>query len=387
MDDTLNKSFISHPKKTITEDSLIQTIYSAILRPDGYQNFLVSLCQYLNCQSATMITANTETGDYIGGWIHGVEPEIMRLYFEQGCVHDDPISYAVLSDLTSSTKTLQEVSYYNEYKDSSAWLLFGKPQDIVDVMGSIVNTETPFISTLFLQRNSQQGIFEEHELKLFDALKPHLNRSLKLFTRFQEKKINQQPLIESLDMFKQPVLIFNMSAKILFSNQAAKDFTNKEFEIKLEPGTIQFREDKLSNTFNAAFYETSLASIGQNNSTGEVIHTGGKPNNPILFLQPLSTHDSTDNILHGGAILFIYTQKNNQHCNIKLLKEIFHLSPAETDICLDLLKNKSPEKIAELSNRSINTIRTHIKNIYAKTGTSKQSELLCTLLCSPAFLI
>jgi DNA-binding CsgD family transcriptional regulator len=56
------------------------------------------------------------------------------------------------------------------------------------------------------------------------------------------------------------------------------------------------------------------------------------------------------------------------------------LTPAETRIAIALFKGQSVEAYAKEAGISINTARWHVKQIYAKTGVKRQTELIRMLL-------
>ena len=62
------------------------------------------------------------------------------------------------------------------------------------------------------------------------------------------------------------------------------------------------------------------------------------------------------------------------------LMDLFDLSRAEAVVAVGLMEGSRPEDIAERRNLRITTVRTHIRSIYLKTGTSRQAELIRLLL-------
>ena len=52
------------------------------------------------------------------------------------------------------------------------------------------------------------------------------------------------------------------------------------------------------------------------------------------------------------------------------------LTPAETRIAIALVKGQSVEAYAKEAGISINTARWYVKQIYAKTGVKRQTELI-----------
>jgi DNA-binding CsgD family transcriptional regulator len=66
-----------------------------------------------------------------------------------------------------------------------------------------------------------------------------------------------------------------------------------------------------------------------------------------------------------------------------LLKEMYGLSAAEAEVAARLYEGHSVDDIAGLLELSPNTIRTHVKHVFAKCNVRKQSELLQLLALGP----
>jgi DNA-binding CsgD family transcriptional regulator len=58
------------------------------------------------------------------------------------------------------------------------------------------------------------------------------------------------------------------------------------------------------------------------------------------------------------------------------LREAFGLTPTEAKISLSLASGEDLRRTAEQLDISTNTARTHLKHIFIKTETSRQSELV-----------
>jgi DNA-binding CsgD family transcriptional regulator len=67
-----------------------------------------------------------------------------------------------------------------------------------------------------------------------------------------------------------------------------------------------------------------------------------------------------------------------------LLHGLFDLSPAEARVARLLLEGKSVAGIAAESKVGENTVRAHLKSIFAKTGVNRQAELV-RLLALPNY--
>ena len=69
------------------------------------------------------------------------------------------------------------------------------------------------------------------------------------------------------------------------------------------------------------------------------------------------------------------------------LHKIYSLTPAESRVVSQLIKNPDVEIASEALHISVSTIRTHLKHIYRKTETNNQSGLMHKVITGPATMM
>jgi DNA-binding CsgD family transcriptional regulator len=68
----------------------------------------------------------------------------------------------------------------------------------------------------------------------------------------------------------------------------------------------------------------------------------------------------------------------------QLLQDLFGLTPMEATIGARLAEGAALERIAVSMGISLSTVRSHLKNLFSKTGTARQAELVALILRSAA---
>ena len=63
---------------------------------------------------------------------------------------------------------------------------------------------------------------------------------------------------------------------------------------------------------------------------------------------------------------------------------MYRLSDAEAEICWRLANGESLEEMASATDTTRETLRSQLKRVFVKTGTKRQSELVRSVLLSPA---
>ena len=85
-----------------------------------------------------------------------------------------------------------------------------------------------------------------------------------------------------------------------------------------------------------------------------------------------------------GAIVFIIDPDIKKNISTKGMDTLFNLTPAESQVCKLLLDGLNQGEIADCRNVGLETVRTQLKNVYQKTRTKKQSELIrLAVRCNP----
>ena len=65
---------------------------------------------------------------------------------------------------------------------------------------------------------------------------------------------------------------------------------------------------------------------------------------------------------------------------VELLRNLHDLTPAEAELVGHLARGRSLEEAARARGVSINTVRSQLKQVFSKTGTSRQGELVQLVL-------
>jgi pimeloyl-ACP methyl ester carboxylesterase/DNA-binding CsgD family transcriptional regulator len=68
----------------------------------------------------------------------------------------------------------------------------------------------------------------------------------------------------------------------------------------------------------------------------------------------------------------------------RTLEQVHDLTPSEAEVVAHLARGRSIDEIAAVKGTSTNTVRTQVKQAFAKTGTSRQGELIALVLNGPA---
>lgn len=88
--------------------------------------------------------------------------------------------------------------------------------------------------------------------------------------------------------------------------------------------------------------------------------------------------------INSAVALFISASGSNDPVPVKVLNSLFNLTPTESRIAWAFVQGMRPDKIAETFAISLTTVAFHKRNIFQKTNTNRQADLIALLLTLPA---
>jgi DNA-binding CsgD family transcriptional regulator len=180
-----------------------------------------------------------------------------------------------------------------------------------------------------------------------------------------------------LDQLNAGVVIIYPNGKVLHANRAASDMFTIGWPIRMANGYIQAEERKTTELLLKALHYVA----------GEA-HTS--PPERVLLEIVLSPSSS----LNGAAVgslkpvsrgdcevdsliaLFVKQRSDRLQTYLAGVAECFDLTPAETRTIEQLMHGGNVAEIAMALKVSENTVKSHLQNIFTKTGTSRQVDLL-----------
>ena len=81
------------------------------------------------------------------------------------------------------------------------------------------------------------------------------------------------------------------------------------------------------------------------------------------------------------AVVFI-RDPDREGASLTMLQQLWGLTSAESRVCVELVHGRSIAEISALLEVARDTVRKHVKQIFAKTGTNRQASLTSLVLSS-----
>ncbi len=363
-------------------DQLVEIIYHSAVEPEEWQTLLSKLVELLGGCSACMLfldgTAKSEHASYTVNLDEGYYRQYVDYYMNVSPwrleLQYKPKGrfYSTFLDFSHDQNFFHRSELYNDW---------ARPQEIEHGLCANVVATQNFAVQLMVQRTSAPGHFTHEETEAMNALATHIRRALALQRRFEEEQRFHESMLQAKWRAYLPCILLNERLKVVHLDDAVTPLLAACPELRILHDKVSIRDERLNNQLQRHLKECAAAVCGQWMHAGECVrlqHPGG-----LLELHAYPIHPAYKGLFNNGGhyvALYLNDPKAHYTLNERLVREIFGISPAELRLAEAICNGQTIEEFAAKNGTTLNTVRSQLKQLFAKTGVSRQAEVPIRLL-------
>jgi len=370
-----------------TYSQLLDSLYEGATTANKERSFLSELKAILNLQHASLIVRQPSPTD--GGLLFSSGEELditmleasKNLYMSQYYAQD-PLVNIPLNEVV----TLQDIMHKDQLVKSEYYQLFLKPSNIYSIAGLDWLTDRKSRISLRLSREESQGDFTPQEREFLTMLVPHLARSISLGIEMQQLESERQVYAQSISKRSIGILTLDKNGEILRMNNTAEQYLMEKDGIGRGQSHVQLRNSTLNDMLKGYITE-ALDAIQKNERVPINALAVPRPSGKLdyqMVVKPMPVDKQKES--EGSPYLMIFMQdpEKNLEISVRLLMNLYHLTLSEATIAILLSEGNTMDEVAEELEIKKNTVRAHLRSIFAKTGVTQQSMLVSLVLTSLA---
>lgn len=233
--------------------------------------------------------------------------------------------------------------------------------------------EPDLLATFSVFRSPGERQFARPQKEMLSRLSPHLMRAAKLTLQLDEVREKLKLGLTALDSLPDAVVVADKLMRIALQNRRAEALFREGTRVSVSAGKIRARHVDDQRLLERAVEQAIESSVGS------LLHLSNGNAYP-LFCRVLRAADN--NSVRGSELkprklaLVIFKDTALTKEQVRAIAGVFNLTAAEVRIAELLASGVRPQEISMALGVSLNTVRTHLKQVFQKTGTHRQSELL-----------
>lgn len=216
-------------------------------------------------------------------------------------------------------------------------------------------------------------IFTRDNLRCMRVLLPHLERALRLQTRFTVSDLRADMISGAFDCLTIGVAFVDRSGRPLWLNKRAREITNGPDLSQLATWT----EHAGRSRSGARSLNDFIADAVGGGKQGLVAIDRGLDVRPILLvalpLRPAGFQEPSAQLVWG--VVFIIDPDRADNPNVDSLRQAFDLTYREAHVAIAVAQGNGLQAAADAMGVALTTARSQLQQVFAKTGTKQQAEL------------
>lgn len=334
---------------------------------------------------------NARSGGVEGSTSFGLDPDLMTVFCRQ---YSHPKTNRLVQRLpllpVGAPFLRQALFSDREYISRPIFDAIFRPQRrylAAAVRLSSDKGDSSAVLTLFHDRLSR--IVDQARLSRLQRLIPHLRRAVDLSARLAHLERERASLLAAFDLLPYGVLLVEAGGRCLFANRAAAGILEKRDGLSIRDGELRAATAKATMTLHRSITDairTSGATATRAGSATPLPRPSLRP--PLSALAaPISPIRREFALAdrEPAAIVFVTDREQPSEVSCEALKSTYGLTAAEARVTQGLAEGRDLAAVAATLHISSGTARNHLKQVYAKTDTHRQSELVrLVLMACPA---
>jgi DNA-binding CsgD family transcriptional regulator len=352
--------------------SLIRRIYDAVDNAGALPDVLSGLCEHIGGESGMLGILMKAPGPLPSPVLFRLDPAVLQLLNAR---HLDnvwrrhmvtlPVGSPAASDSLVPLDEVRRTDLYGEILE---------PWGIAHGAFFVIDDTLKFHVMMNIFRSTKGGPFTSTELEASQELLPHLRRAMQLRFLLERNHEREKLALDALNRLAAGVLIVDSGVHVLFANTAAREIAAAGDVLVLTDGTVRPRLREQGDLFRKL---VGAAIAGK--SGGSLLLTRPSRRLPVsVLVSPLAGTLAVSLAAPGrvaAAAVLLSDPERQAVASIEHLRALYKLSPTEARVAWLITRSGSIGGAAKTLGIATETVRTHLKHIYAKTGVNRQSAL------------
>lgn len=350
--------------------SLVDKIYEAALVPELWNEVCVQLADVTDCYSAMVVTMSPD-GDY--RWISTPNiRELMATFAASDLRFQNVRPQRGMEVSPGIFARDSDVLTPEELENDPIYRTYIYPNGLKWNVGCAIREPSGHFLVFDLMRTKDANPFSDAEIARLNALKPDLARAAFLTSRLAFRQA--ATMAAALSMVGLPAAIISDHGAVLAMNPEMEAF---ERVVTTRAGDVLH----VINPAPRAMFDEAIARL----NTGRAAEVQSIPvpateADPAVILHVVPVRRQARDVFGRSLAVVIATRVGDAGPpDLRVLSGLFDLTPAESRVAREVATGASLEMIAAKLKLSIQTVRTYLKRVMAKTGTRRQAELAVLL--------
>jgi len=274
----------------------------------------------------------------------------------------------MMSDIMSDAQ-LRQTRFFRE------WL---QPQGLRQGTASILEKSPTSCAVFAVIYPDRPDAPDQETVARMRLLVPHVQRAVFIGKALDLQKATAEMLTDVVDALAACVYLLDASGRIVHANRSGLNLLSRNDVLRSPRGLLHANDlgadRSLQRILASVSSRDGLAATGG----GSVLLAARDGDKYACHVLPLTAgqRQKAGVIYSAVTAVFVRRAELNLSTFPELIARQFKLTPSELGVMFSIIEVGGVPEVADVLGLSQATVRTHLRNVFAKTGTKRQAELV-----------
>jgi DNA-binding CsgD family transcriptional regulator/PAS domain-containing protein len=357
---------------------LIGDIYDAALDPALWVGVLGRVRDFVAGQTATLFWKDAvgKSGNvYYGDG--GLDPHYTQLYFDKYVKLDPATTGQYFAELEKPISTV-DLLPYDDFLETRFYREWAKPQGLVDFASAVLDKSVTSAAMFGVFRHERHGIVDDETRRRMRLIVPHVRRAVLIGRAIDLKTAEAASFADTLDGLSAGMFLVDASARIIHANASGHAMLGANDFLRAAGGRLVASDGQTDQALREIFAAAGSgdAAVGIRGIAVPLKSRDGECY--VAHVLPLTSGERRRAGTNYAAVaaLFVHKAALDAPSPPEVIAKTFGLTPSELRVLLGIVEVGGVSETAIALGIAETTVKTHLHHLFAKTGTTRQAELV-----------
>lgn len=353
----------------------IGSIYDCAIDPSLWPIALEQVARLFGGRTASIGISDTLTRETIIRTSWGVPEPYESSY--AGYVATLPVYQSYARMQVEEAKGGSMLYDIEEFKKTEFYREWAEPQGLIDVAALCIMNDSSRFGMFGVNTGTDRPLVGEKDLRLLRLLAPHVRRAATISDLLDTSALSARRLEALIDGLELGIAFVDRSMRLVHANEAARRHLDAGDGITGHAGRLGVSAPRSREALEQALERAGRgdADMGRAGYSLPVPRQGRDP--LVLHVLPLARGEGRRVLAPSAlAAVFVTSPDARPVAAADALASLFDLTRVEAVTLTHLSEGRSPGDVANRLGMPVSTVKSQLKRIFRKTGTSRQPELV-----------
>jgi len=352
--------------------AVVDSLYESALDPTQWSKAMHSLADFAGASGTFYLIADQAKNCIVYSETEGIDPSANEAYLKYyatkdmrlGPAHKFPVGQAVTEDMLVD---------WRAFRKSELFVDLLTPHDIPRILGFWVTKNAANASAFVLERSRGQGPFQRHEIARCAQITPHVVRAIRTREALASARQRERIYVDLLSRLPFATILLNADLGILEVSPAAQTLLKQGDALRSQSGRVRAAMTVDDSRLQVILART-VATTRELGGGSLRVRRNTRPSISISIV-PIPSPDIFVDV-RPAVMLLISDPLLVPRQPTAMLRDALQLTEAEALLANKLFAGATLKHAAEDLHISVNTCKSQLKSIYAKTGCRSHADLV-----------